>query len=412
MTQINDTELYEIIQEGLKKDEDFMKTIMETVLQRVLEQERDIQIGAESYERTVERSGTRNGYKKRRLKTRIGELELRKPQIREYPFKTDLFSNYQRSEKALIIAIQEMVKDGVSTQKIHKITGKLSEGLSYSKSTVSRLMQELDPMIQSWRERQLQAYYEYIESDAVYFYVRENGKVVNLPLLITAGIDKRGKRDILGADMSLNESEESWREHHRKIKARGVDKVGLTISDANKGLMTVFQEEYSGVPHQRCMVHFMRNLLSKVPRKERQVLADYVKQIFNSGNLSMALKIAEIISNEYRDKYPAVSRLLDEHVEEALAYYNFPRNHWRKIRTTNLIEGTLNTILKRRSKAVGIFPNRESCIRYACSLLMEISEDWETGRRYMVMEEQDVQEDNKLLDEIKELKKEKDLVAL
>jgi transposase-like protein len=323
-----------------------------------------------------------------------------------------VFTNYQRSEKALIIAIREMVINGVSTPKVKKITGKLSEGLTYSKSTVSRMMKELDPMISEWRGRQLLDYYVYMISDATYFYVRENNKVVSIPLLLTIGIDKSGHRSILGADMAISESEESWREHHRKIKARGVDKVGLTISDAHQGLMTVLHEEYSGAPHQRCMVHFMRNLVSKVPPKEREILADYAKQIFSSGKLSMALKISEMISDEYRDKYPAVSGLLDEHIEESLAYYNFPRKHWKKIKTSNLIEGTLNTILKRRSKAVGIFPNRESCIRYACSLLMEISEDWETGRRYMIIEEQEDQENDKLLDEIKETKQAKELVAL
>lgn len=412
MTQLNDNQIMEIFQEALNKDEDFMKMLMQTIVQKILEMERDAQIGAESYERNKERAGSRNGYKSRSLKTRLGKMKLEKPQIREYPFKTAVFTNYQRSEKALIIAIREMVINGVSTPKVKKITGKLSEGLTYSKSTVSRMMKELDPMISQWRGRQLLDYYVYMISDATYFYVRENDKVVSMPLLITIGIDKSGHRSILGADMAITECEESWREHHRKIKARGVDKVGLTISDAKKGLMTVLNEEYSGAPHQRCKVHFMRNLLSKVPRKEREALADYAKQIFSSGKLSMALKIAEMISDEYRDKYPAVSRLLDEHVEEALAYYNFPRKHWKKIRTSNLIEGTLNTILKRRSKAVGIFPNRESCIRYACSLLMEISEDWETGRRYMIIEDQDNQENDKLLDEIKETKQEKELVAL
>ena len=166
------------------------------------------------------------------------------------------------------------------------------------------------------------------------------------------------------------------------------------------------------------MVHFERNLLSKVPAKERKLLSKYIKQIYNSPDKNMALKIAKIISDKYRNTYPRLSKLLDENVEETLTFYSYLENHHRKIRTTNLIEGTLNSMLKRRSRVVGIFPNKKSCIRYACSLLMEIDEEWQTNRRYMRMlkEDENLDDDKYFMKEINdirnEIKKEKELVTL
>ncbi|MEA3507140.1 MAG: transposase, partial [Elusimicrobiota bacterium] len=232
MTQLNGTELRELLQEAVAKDGDFVKEVLGEVLQEFLEMERDSQIGVDKHERDDEnRFGTRNGYKDRQLNTRVGTLNLKKPQIREYPFKTMLFDNYQRSEKALLAAIQQMVIDGVSTNKIQKITKKLSGEMSFSKSTVSRLIKELDPMVREWRRRQLKSHYEYMISDACYFYVRENKRVVTRPLLISLGVTPGGHREILGVDMAVTESEDTWREHHRRLKERGVSSVNLTISD-------------------------------------------------------------------------------------------------------------------------------------------------------------------------------------
>ena len=411
MTQLDGTQLREVLQEALKNDQDFFKEVLHMSLQNVLESERDEQIGVGNNVRDENRLGTRNGYKKRNLNTRLGQLQLKKPQIREFPFRTGLFENYQRSEKALIVAIQQMVIDGVSTSKVQKITSKLSDDLNFSKSTVSRLMQELDPMVKEWRRKQLREHYQYLISDACYFYIRENKQVVKRPLLISIGITSEGRRSILGVDLAVSESEEAWRAHHIDLKTRGIESVSMTISDHNQGLINVLEEEYSGAPNQRCMVHFERNLLSRVPYKERKLLGKYVKQIYNSPTKEMALKIAAMISEQYKKKYPRVAKLLEGHVEETLAYFEYPEHHRRKIRTTNLIEGTLNSILKRRSKVVGIFPNGESCIRYACCLLMEIDEDWQTGRRYMKIEETEPGETEDLLEEIKKVKLSEELVA-
>jgi transposase-like protein len=371
-----------------------------------MEEERNQQVGVSSYVRDKSiRKATRNGYKSRSLNTRVGNLKLEKPQIREFAFHTHLFENYQRSEKALLLALQQMVIDGVSTNRVEKIVERLSPDLAFSKSTVSRLTQELDPQIKKWQEERLREHYVYLFSDASYFYVRENNQVVKRPLLISIGIDTNGYRKILGVNMALEESSSTWTEHFTALKERGLKTVGLTISDAHKGLVKAQEEEFPGTPHQRCMVHWERNLLFRVPAKERKELARYIKQIYTSPNKKMAFDIAQLIANKYQDKHPRVAQFLEEDLESILTFFDHPDIHQRKIRTTNLIEGVLNKALKQRSKVIGIFPNRESCLRYACLRLMEIDEDWQTGIKYMKMiEDEDSDTDEDLIKDINKIK--------
>lgn len=384
MTQSNVSKNYEIFQAALEKDSDFLKELLKATVQEILEEERNAQIGVGDHVRDdAKRQGNRNGYKPRRLKTRVGELELLKPQIREFPFKTALFGNYQRSEKALLACIQQMVIDGVSTNKVKNILRKLSPELSCSKSNVSRIVGELDPMIEKWRNEKLSEYYSYMISDATYLYVRNEGAVVSMPLFVSVGVTKEGKRKILGLDLYERETEATWKEHINQLKSRGLDSVDLTISDGQKGLIKVLNEEFSNTPHQRCIVHFERNLLDKLPYKERKRAANYIKYIYSSPTKELALKIVSILYDEYINKYPEFATLLDEHIEETLTYYNYPQKHWKKIRTTNLLEGVVNTAIKRRLKVAKIFPNKASCIRYAACILMELDEDWQTGRNYM-----------------------------
>jgi len=407
MTQLNSKSIYAILQEVLEKDGDFLKEILGRILQELMEEERNQQVGVLSHERdNTKRKANRNGYKPRSFNTRAGNLLLAKPQIREFAFHTQLFENYQRSEKALLASICQMVTDGVSTSRVKKIVGKLSPELTYSKSTVSRITQELDPQIKKWQEEKLKDHYVYMITDAAYFFLRENHQVVSRPLLISVGIDQNGRRKILGVNIALEESYASYRDHFNTLQERGLKKVDLTISDEHKGLLKAQQEVFSGTPHQRCICHFMRNVLSKVSYKEKPGLASYLKQIFNSPTQEMATSIAQLIAREYQNSYPKVSRLLEEDLESTLTYLNYPVHHWRKIRTTNLIEGILNKDLKQRSKVIGIFPNRESCLRYVCLRLMEIDEEWQTGKRYMKIpeEDQDSEKNDTLLREIKQLK--------
>jgi len=407
MTQLNNKSIKTILQEALSKDRNFLKEIVKNIMQQLMEEERDQQIGVLPHQRdNSKRKGNRNGYKPRSFNTRVGNLLLAKPQIREFSFQTQLFENYQRSEKALLSTICQMVTDGVSTNRVKKIVGKLSPDLIYSKSTVSRITQELDPQIKRWQQEKLQDHYIYLFTDAVYFFIRENHQVVSSPVLITIGVDKNGYRKILGVDLAWEESYQGYKNHFNKLKERGVKQVDLTISDEHKGLIKAQQEVFPHTPHQRCISHFMRNVLSYVPYKEKAKLADYLKQIFHSPHKEMATTIAQLIAQEYQTSYPKVSKLLEEELEFTLTYLSYPEHHRRKIRTTNLIEGVLNKDLKQRSKVIGIFPNSSSCLRYVCLRLMEIDEEWQTGRRYMKIQEddKDSNQDDALLREIKRIK--------
>lgn len=343
MTQLNTNSIKAILQEELDKDGDFLKQMVKNIMQQLMEEERDQQVGVLSHQRdNTKRKANRNGYKPRSFNTRVGSLVLAKPQIREFSFQTQLFENYQRSEKALLASICQMVTQGVSTNRVKKIVGELSPDLIYSKSTVSRITQELDPQIKRWQQEQLKDYYLYLFTDAVYFYVRVNHQVVSCPVLISIGIDKNGHRKILGVDIAFEESYLSYKNHFNKLKERGVKKVDLTITDDHKGLIKAQQEVFPHTPHQRCICHFMRNVLSYVPYKEKAKLAYYLKQIFNSPNKEMATTVAQLIAQKYQESYPKGSQMLEEELEFTLTYLNYPKHHRRKIRTTNLIEGVIN----------------------------------------------------------------------
>jgi transposase-like protein len=407
MTQSNTNSIMSILQEELNRDGDFLKEMVKSIIQQLMEEERDTQVGVLPHQRDhTKRKANRNGYKPRSFHTRVGRLLLAKPQIREFAFQTQLFENYQRSEKDLLASICQMVTDGVSTNRVKKIVGKLSPDLLYSKSTVSRITQELDPQIKRWQEEQLKDHYLYLFTDAVYFYVQVNHQVVSSPLLITVGVDPNGYRKVLGVDLAFEESYQSHLNHFNKIKEKGVKKVDLTLSDGHKGLIKAQQELFPNTAHQRCICHFMRNVLSHVPYKEKATLADYLKQIFDSPSRQMATTVANMIAQNYQQSYTKVGQMLQEELELTLTFLNYSKHHRRKIRTTNLIEGVINKDLKQRSKVVGIFPNQESCLRYVCMRLMEIDEEWQTGRRYMKINKEDqlLQEDDPLLEEIKQIK--------
>jgi len=234
MTQINSNSIQTILQEALHKDGDFLKEIVRRIIQQMMEEERDQQVGVLSHQRDdVKRKANRNGYKPRSFNTRVGNLLLAKPQIREFSFHTCLFENYQRSEKALLSAICQMVTDGVSTNRVQKIVGKLSPDLCYAKSTVSRITRELDPQIKDWREGQLKDHYVYLFTDAVYFFLRENHQVVSRPVLITVGLDKNGRRKILGVDIALEESYVNYRDHFKTLKEKWSEPLRLDTLSLN-----------------------------------------------------------------------------------------------------------------------------------------------------------------------------------
>jgi putative transposase len=377
----------EVAQGVLLDDPSFLKEIVERVLQELLEVEMTEHVGAAPYERSENRTGRRNGYKPRTLRTRVGTLNLLVPQDREGTFSTRLFSRYQRNEKALVLALMEMYVEGVSTRKVKDITEELC-GTSFSKSVISSLAGRLDAELEAWRSRPLEAEaYPYLFVDARYEKVRVGHRIVSQGVLIVSAVRApEGFREILGVEVADTESEASYQRLFRSLKERGLSGVELVVSDDHEGLKAAVFRHFQGASWQRCQVHYARNLLGMVDAKRRKDLAAELRAIFAQASRDTALRLASELADRWRESHPKVAEHLEEHVEECLSCLAFPESHRRRIRTTNGQE-RLNQEIKRRTRVVRIFPNRESCLRLVSALAVEQSEEWVTGRRYLDMEE-------------------------
>ena len=374
-------------QEILLDDPAFLREIVERVVQQVLEAEMTEHIGAAPYERSAARSGHRNGYKPRTLRTRVGTLNLLVPQDREGTFSTRLFARYQRNEKALCLALMEMYVEGVSTRKVKDITEALC-GTSFSKSLVSSLAGSLDSELEVWRERRLEGTaYPYLFVDARYEKVRVGHRIVSQGVLIVSAVREDGMREILGVEVADTESEATYQELFRSLKRRGLSGVKLVVSDDHEGLKSAIARHFQGASHQRCQVHYARNLLGMVGHARRKELGADLRAIFAAPERKQALTIAASIAEKWRGRgNEKVSCHLEEHIEECLSCLAFPESHRRRIRTTNGLE-RLNQEIKRRTRVVRIFPNERSCLRLVTALAVEQSEEWITGRRYLDMVE-------------------------
>ena len=372
------------VQGVLLDDPGFLREIVQRVLQEVLEAQMTEHVGASPYERVERRTGRRNGHKPRALRTRVGALNLLVPQDREGTFSTRLFSRYQRNEKALCLALMEMYLEGVSTRKVKDITEALC-GTSFSKSTVSSLAGSLDAELGAWRGRRLEAEaYPYLFVDARYEKVRVGHRVVNQGVLIVSGVRDDGFREILGVDVADTESEATYQELFRSLKRRGLSGVELVVSDNHEGLKAAIARHFQGASHQRCQVHYARNLLGMVGVRRRKELAEGLRGVFAAPSREVALGLACELADRWREVYPGVAEHVEEHIEECLTCLTFPESHRRRIRTTNSLE-RFNQELKRRTRVVRIFPNREACLRLVTALAVEQSEEWLTGRRYLDM---------------------------
>ena len=281
----------------------------------------------------------------------------------------------------------EMYVEGVSTRKVKEITEELC-GTSFSKSLVSSLAGSLDSELQAWRERRLESEaYPYLFVDARYEKVRMGGRVVSQGVLVVSAVRDDGYREILAVEVSDTESEATYQELFRSLERRGLLGVELVISDDHEGLKTAIARHFQGASHQRCQVHYARNLLGMVSYASRKELATDLRAVFAAPAKEQALRIASSAARKWHKKgNEKVAEHVEEHLEECLTCLAFPESHRRRIRTTNSLE-RLNQEIKRRTRVVRIFPNRESCLRLVTALALEQSEEWVTGRRYLDMRE-------------------------
>ncbi len=363
-------------EEGL----DFLRESLSWVVQQLMEVEVSELIGAERGERAPEaRLTQRNGYRPRRWDTRAGELELAIPKLRRGSYFPSFLEPRRRSEQALVAVVQEAYVAGVSTRKVDQVVESL--GLRVSKSEVSRICQGLDEQVEAFRGRPLEGRYPYLWLDAKVEKVRDGGRVVRKCLVLAYTVHESGYREVIGLDVGEAETEAFWRSFLRSLVERGLAGVQLVVSDAHAGLKKAIGQVL-GCPWQRCTVHFLRETLGHARREQQPMLAALLRPIFNADSAEAARVLVGGALARLREPLPKVAALLEEAEEDLLAFYAFPLDHWRKLRSTNPLE-RFNREIGRRTDVVGIFPNDRALIRLAASVVIEQNDEWLVGRRYL-----------------------------
>ena len=374
--------------QALLAQEGGLARVVQAVLNRVLEAEMTAPLGAAPHERSGSRRGHRNGYYERDLTLRVGRIELRVPRDREGTFRTELFERYQRSEKALVLALMEMVVNGVSSRKVKRITEELC-GRAFSKSTVSELAKGLDAQVEQWNERPLAGTkYPFVWVDAMGIKVRRDGAVRPTSVLIATAVNASGHREILGVRVADSESEASWLETFRGLKERGLSGVDVVVSDDHRGLVSALRRAFQGATWQRCQVHFMKNVLDVAPKREHAIVHRGLVRILEAETPVAAREVFTALTVELDDRAERALQVLERGLEDAIAVLGLPEKYRRRLRSTNGLERLIEEA-RRRERVIRIFPNEKSAWRLLGALLAEQHEEWMTGRRYFDMEEYD-----------------------
>ena len=364
-----------------------LKHFLEAVVNAGMREEATAQLGAAEHERNKHRRGYRNGTKPRTLKTRVGELALSVPQVRACePYHPSMFARWQRSERALLVACGEMYFQGVSTRNVQNVLQEMC-GLQVSSATVSRVAAELDEKLSVFQDRRLDhSGWKYLMLDARYEKIRVGDKVISQAILVTIGFTVEGKREVLDWRVADSESEESWGQVFRSLKDRGLGSVQLVVSDAHSGIRAAISRHLQGASWQRCVVHYKREMGKKVGYKKLKELSRDLTTVFAPEQKNECVLRAEEMAVKWEKTSPAVAAMLREGVEDCLTVLSFASHHRKRLKSTNLLENIMKR-LKKRTRVVGVFPNRASCHRLVGSQLLELHEEWETeSRDYFNME--------------------------
>lgn len=377
MTHQND---YTFTQELAEKGLEAIPELLRVLINNAMQVERSKYLQAERYERTEERKGHANGFKPKTMKTRIGEITFAVPQVREGGFYPSALEKGLRSERALTITLAEMYVQGVSTRKVKAITEQLC-GVEISATQVSRATAQLDEVLQEWRERPL-GQIQYLYVDARYEKVREASQIRDAAVLVATGITPEGERQVLGVSVSLSEHEAHWKAFLKSLKDRGLNGMKLIVSDDHEGLGAARRAVFGSIPWQRCQFHLQQNAGAYLPKQSMrlEVAAD-IRAMFNACDRKAAEELLQTAIQKYADTAPRLSAWLEDNLAEGFTVFDFPLEHRRTIRTTNSLE-RINKEIRRRTRVAGVFPNEASCLRLISALLMEISEEWQIGKRY------------------------------
>jgi transposase-like protein len=386
MANVDGDVLGQLLQEVFAEP-DGAKRLMEYLLNQAMQAEVANHVSAEPHQRTDQRRGHRNGYKPRTVQTRVGRLELEVPQVRACePYHPSMFAKWQRSERAMLVACAEMYYQGVSTRNVREVLEVMCGG-DISSTVVSRVAQEIDEKLLSFRHRRLDSTeYPYLHIDARYEKVRVDGRVVSQAVLVAVGFSSEGKREILDWRVGDSESEQTWGEMFGGLKDRGFKGLRLLTSDAHKGIVAAMARHFQGVPWQRCRVHFKREMGRKVSYKVLKKLMSDLNAVFEPEDRVQCLGRGEAMALMWEARYPAVAKMLREGLEDCLAALDFPEHHRKRLQSTNMLENLMKR-LKKRSRVVGVFPSRSSCDRLLGAQLIEVHEKWSLDEKmYFNME--------------------------
>jgi transposase-like protein len=355
---------------------------VEILVNEAMRIERNQVLAAEPYERSEARRGYANGFKSKTVKSRIGSLKLSVPQVRgDVKFYPSAIERGVRSERALKAAVAEMYVKGISNRKVTDVVEKLC-GFEISSADVSRAVATLDEEVKPWRERPLGSV-PYLLLDARYEKVRIGGSVVSASVLVAVGVLPSGHRSILGVSVSLSEAEIHWRDFLVSLMERGMHGIKFITSDDHKGLKAALNAILPGVLQQRCQFHLQQNAQAYVPRVNmRAGVAADIRTIFNAPDAKEAQRFLSLAISKYKKNAPQLALWMEKAIPEGLTVFELPDHLQKKLRTSNGLE-RLNKEIARRTKVAGLFPNPESLLRLVSAILMEMSEEWETGKIYV-----------------------------
>ena len=384
---MNNMELHDVLRKVLSADEpDVLRELMKVFLEALMGAEADSACGAGYGERTEARVNSRNGYRSRDLDSRVGTIDLAVPKLRSGSYFPEwLLENRRRAERALTAVIAECYVKGVSTRRVDGIVKALGiEGISSSQ--VSRMAKSLDTEVEAFRSRPLDGEcYPYVWLDAISIRVREAGRVSKVTAMVATAVNSDGQREILGVETSTEETGAAWTAFLRELVARGLSGVRLVVSDHHRGLIAAIDAVLPGACWQRCRTHFMRNLLTKVPKSAQPFVATLVRSVFAQPSAGeVAAQLARVVE-QLEERFTDAAGMLEEAGPDISAFASFPACHWRQIWSNNPQE-RLNREIRRRTDVVGIFPNRGSVIRLVGAVLSEQHDEWQVARRYMSAE--------------------------
>ncbi len=380
MTEISMTVREYLRKAGVDLDGDFLAQAAALVAQATMELEVTQQIGAAKHERTPARQTQRNGYRERNWATRVGDIPLRIPKLRQGSYFPSLLEPRRRAEQALLAVVQQAYIEGVSTRKLDDLLQAL--GLTgIDKSQVSRICKELTEIVEAFRNRALVGRYPYVWLDALYVKVRVNHRIVSQAVVLAIGVRETGEREVLGFAIGASEDRAFWLSFLRHLVERGLQGVQLVISDSHAGLQAALSQVLTGATWQRCRVHFMRNVLAHVPHGDKSMVAAALRTFFAQPNRQEAGQQLQEVVRAMAPRWPKAAQLVAEAEEDVLAYLAFPPEHWTRIYSTNPLE-RLNREIKRRTNVVGIFPDADAASRLIGAVLLEQADEWEVDRRY------------------------------